>query len=542
MSSGQNTGVIDSTLPSHPTEVHANSWMWGSVALVARVPASSITEPDGNLWWVPSNAADITWKMFCKDLQSETSEFLQNDAGNLHKASKSWFDKTSVGPHFLAMTADAKQALSGAPTFAFDNQKVISKLTGAGIRIAGISRSRSEAETGAGNAEYVALHLKLSKEALQTPGWVTSALHRPTRAGLLPGTNIDGKDLRAGVNNALRSAGLAVELNNGGALQSKDKQDPWGNIYTISTFIPQDKIPQCQKHWHGPSAMDNPAVRWAHALSIAQTATPKPTLSDWSDLGVSKAQVSLGPSIGWCSDRGMGIVAQSRPDGDPEHWIAETGHTVALAHSVFVDLAVLTMQQDEFLTQRAGHLANLAATGNLEDSAASLKRYKDIQKRFIEFHGKRWLQEIPGRESATRVLQAMQNVRMLEERIKHSLIEQKSIMDYLEANQRAEEEQVNRERAEQLREEAVKREKFSHRVNIFAFIFLPATLIFTVTGGLGIQLSTLWGTIWIGIAAVTTIGLIAWMKTEDGKRKKDRKRASGGASRSDESLPAVSKG
>ncbi|WP_146112295.1 hypothetical protein [Arthrobacter sp. MYb222] len=202
MSSGQNTGVIDSTLPSHPTEVHANSWMWGSVALVARVPASSITEPDGNLWWVPSNAADITWKMCCKDLQSETSEFLQNDAGNLHKASKSWFDKTSVGPHFLAMTADAKQALSGAPTFAFDNQKVISKLTGAGIRIAGISRSRSEAETGAGNAEYVALHVKLSKEALQTPGWVTSALHRPTRAGLLPGTNIDGKDLRAGVNNA----------------------------------------------------------------------------------------------------------------------------------------------------------------------------------------------------------------------------------------------------------------------------------------------------------------------------------------------------
>lgn len=319
---------------------------------------------------------------------------------------------------------------------------------------------------------------------------------------------ISGEALRSGINLALKVSGIKAKLMYSGTVNYNGGSDKnHKKIYTISSAVPHGDLPF--RHAGGHEDGMSLATRWAHTLSIAQSAAPTPTLSDLSSDGISKSTVSLGAAVAWCSDRGLGIVGHSAPLDDRTIWSAENAHVVALSHSVFIDLAFLVMQQSDFLSLRAKRLSELAISGDLDTpgQSALLEEYQSIQRGYLNFLGKSWIQEIPGRESATRVLRGMQNARDLEERIKHTAIEQTPMLDYLMARARAEEEvkraqevisrDKDRRAAEIAREEArlaeksatESREKSSHRISLIAYIFFPATLVFTITGGIGAELN-----------------------------------------------------
>lgn len=556
--------------------VSDQTWQWGSIALVARVPVDSTQEPKPEFW--KKVKSDITaGNLLCK--QSSPLADCINDQKNLRQVSSRWFSPSGMLNQFLVTANGSGRAggpvgqnaesinsdktgtecCSGTPTAAFHEEATTRRLANAGIKVAGVSRTRSERGPDGQGAEYVVLHLHLSGWALANAPWVTGKLHRYTskdKPNALGGnSNITGEDLKNLVDFALECSGVTAYLDWGGALVSKNGSRKLGTIYTISTLVPSGELPTFADTGVVDTYMRSTSHLWAYALSTGRSATLSPPLSDLSEQGVEISTISLGPMVGWSSDRGLGLVTGSVPPTSVEIWNSEVAHSIALAHSVFVDLAVLTMQQDRFLKERTGELSNLAfriktleaaktrdvsteserptetdenepSSGTnesgkskrfgkakpkkqKEDVSTLLHRYKQIQQKHIEFLGSLWLQEIPGRPSASRVLRAMQSVRMLEERIKHSVIEQRAVMDYLEAAQ-----------SENVAVATDRQNSLSYVLNFAAYIFLPATLIFTITGGLGIPLHWKWA-VGCGAAALAlTLYLTGRMLWGDYKRKR----------------------
>lgn len=485
-------------------------WQWGSVAMVFRVPSDALGTPD-RAYWDVVDSCDITSLALVRERGAPVHEQIAG-AGNLNGISNRWFGSSAIRRHILSVTATKEEACSCKPTRGFKQQSDIEQLDRAGIHIAGISRSRIEPVDENSSFEHIVLHLGLTGLALNRPEWLVSAIHRCTRAGSLSGfgagSNVDGKVLQRAINRTLGTAGINAILGHGGHMTVAEKSS--GPVYTIAVALPHSTIPD--RNHGGQESRLTIEQRWAHALSTAQSATGTPTLSDLSEEGQKRSLVSLGPAVGWCSDRGLGIVASAPPGAEEHLWAAEVAHVDTLAHSVFVDLAVLTRCQSTFMDKRAAQLSELAAFSDLETPRPSLRAYKSIQKAYIQFLGQLWIQEIPGRESATRVLRGMQQVRRLEERIKQSAIEQDAILNYLVASDKELAEDAREQEEKQRREERERKDRLAELVNVLAYLFLPATLVFTISGGLGVPLPGWWVFICFVIVAALTLGLFILMR------------------------------
>lgn len=524
MVSESSESTIDYSLPTTETSVPTDTWLWGSIVVIAKVPLEGTKAMDKK-HWSSVQKCDFPVSKLASRSANEIDEYLSNRRECLDYVSTNWFKRTASNKQFIVTSTCPETSMSGIPTHAFNNLPVVQKVRSAGITVVGISRTRRESTSEDCRHEYVAIHLNLNGDALRNPTLVPAALHRPTRVTQLVesshNSTVRGSDLKSVIDMALSASGINAHLNNGGALVPEDAHNDWGHIYTISTLVPGSQLPVCREEFAGEHEIPDRATRWAHEMSIARSNTPTPALADLSEEGIRRCVVSLGSMVGWCSERGMGLVAGIRPSSSNKLWIAEVGHAIVLAHSVFVDLAVLVMQQDKFLETRANSLSNLAEQGVLNDVTASLAEYKKIQASYIDFHGKKWVQEIPTKESTTRVLKVMQDVRMLEQRVKHSLIEQRAIVDYLEAAQSQEQElerlEKHKQEVEKANLEALDRDraqKFSHKVNLLAFIFFPATLIFTFTGGMGVPIPWYWTVVCLTIA----IGASLWLYFNERKR------------------------
>lgn len=510
---------------AHHEQPDISGWQFGSVALLFKIHRGAKIAPDESLWHSTTDGLP------CSELPLAGSDSpidkLVSENGSIDEMSRRWFKNSAMRGSILSVDGLEKPSTYCRPDRLFFQQPAVAKAEAAGVHVRGVTRTRADADY-----EYVVLHLKLSGMALQRPNWIPAALHRFTKVDDLAGSGpptLDGWQLQAMINFALKTAGLRAHLSWGGSINVGSKDGAYaGQIYTISTIAPHGPVPNTDRGTYERNL--EPAARWAYDLATAQTPTATPLLSDLSAAGIGESLVSLGPAVAWCSERGMGIVAKAPPSGDSRLWEAEIAHASALAHSVFADLAFLVMQQDSFLDKRAKALSAVANSGSSQSTAQALGAYQQIQKQYVEFLGKLWFQEIPRKESATRVLRCMQGSRMFEERVKHMKIEQNAILSYLtteaqaEANEaqrkelKAKEEERARAATARAKEEAAReeqqrlqdhereeREKIGHRINWIAYIFFPISIVFTITGGTGRE----FGAVGIAISCLITLALVS---------------------------------
>ncbi len=512
MSSLPLPATADTSFSETEVEVHqsGSQWQWASVALLFKVPIGNGNVADGKYWEArPGGELD------CGVLAAPAIpggarparvddkgaiDYYLRGTGGFKELTTRWFKHSAARGSILAIKDATESQVSLVPVFDPDSVTELLDLKRAGIGIAGISRTRQDSAH-----EYVVLHFRMTGASLDDPTWLASALHRHTKVedlALASGERVSGTQVCAAVNFALLKAGLDAQVTHSGSVVGVSKEDFFGQIYTIASAAPKGELPA--RNCGGHETLLQRGTQWAHALSTAQSPAITSTLSDFSDSGVERSTVSLGPAVAWCSDRGLGIVAQEPPRGSRNQWASEVAHVATLSHSVFVDLAVLVMQQNDFLDRRAKDLSDLASSEALKDldgqeasgePGGLLQKYQEIQKRYLGFLGQTWFQEIPRRESATRILQGMQAARHLEERLRQTSLEQDAILSYL-ASLEQKKRQDAREKAEKNRrkEEARRtkaqdaQEQTSFRISFIAYVFLPVTLVFTITGGLGITL------------------------------------------------------
>ncbi|GEM_PF-2705554 len=384
-------------------------------------------------------------------------------------------------------------------------------LESAGIHIIGVTVAENSSGPGVGT-----IHIVQTGDALRSPEWLPSAVQRPTLVGGLPdsagtGSNVDGKIFQEAISVLLELSGIGGWLGRGGRIEGAGKKA--SPIYTITTAVSAAIMPP--EPSAGPQDGLSEALRWSATLATGAVATPTPELSDFSEQGVQRSAVSLGPLTAWCGERGMGMVAAHRPTGDCGVWASSVAHGIMLSHSVFVDLASLVNEENVFLRERASRLAahaNELSNGVPADAAG---KYREEQRLLLDFLGNHWFEEVPHKESATRVLRSMQAVRYLPDRLSHIEREHATFLRYLEAA-----EQASRDAAEQAdrknrQDQQDSREETAHLLQIIAAVFLPVTLVFTVTGGTGREFGILGLSIAVVVSVILTLSapqIVRWCR------------------------------
>lgn len=481
-------------------------WQWCSAVLLFSLPPYVAARG--------SDAADPSWQEVSGGLShiaigsrqaAGTDLFSSSSIRSTKENTYSCFARSALRQAILSTRDDGSAHAVWKALPALSQNAGLDDLESAGIHVTAVSISED-----ADGATHVAVHLAQTGAALREPSWLPAALQRPTRVPPLTrsdSTQLTGGDLQGHLNRVFDSLGIDASISNGGFVQwnaQGAKIEHLGDLYTIVAAVPSGGLPD--RDGYGPEERRPAEVRWARALATSQTSAATPVLSDLSDGGVADAVVSLGPVTAWCGETGIGLVASAPPHRDREVWAAEVTHAVMLAHSVFVDLAFLTREQDRFLHDRAKTLAGLALRNHEEDPGDVAEEYRKVQGELVRFLGSQWFREIPRREAATRVLRGMQSARYLADRLTHATQEQEAHSSYLEAFEQA---QLAKARAAEARTRRY-REKVNFKLQLAAAIFLPTTLVFTVLGGYGRVIGDAGlAAAWI-VSGIVTVGLIGW--------------------------------
>lgn len=493
-------------------------WEWSSLALVFTVPsAESPAESDHRApasqrvkLGVSGSALTATGD---KSLRAGVFSSALGGQDSTQELSYRWFrssglvnavpssDKDGGGYSFWKLSRSSGRLQN--PSDALD------KLEEAGILIAGFSRARA-----AIGEDFVVVHIVQRGNALREPQWLPAALHRPAQVpdlGAVSGEGVlSGKALQESVNMFLKQMGVPAKLSYNGQAQwtafSSRNVTSKSPIYVITTAVPKAATPECPPV--SPRADLDPAAQWANLVTGCAAAVKTPDLVDFSPAGVSRSLVSLRHSQAWCGERGMGIVADPRPAGGEDVWATSVAHAIMLAHSVFADLVYLVSAQDTFLRDRAKDLAEYAGQAKDGDTAEVAAKYRRAQAQLIGFLGGLWFEEVPRRDSATRVLRSMQASRYLPDRLTHIEREHSAFLRYLEAQEQQARDIARERRVEVEKREAAmaaelqgRRDETSHIIQVIAAVILPTTLVFTITGGTGIELN-LWAIVMAVVVSV----------------------------------------
>lgn len=510
------------------------TWEWSSLALMFTVPSAE--SPEEPAQEAPASqrvklgvSGPVLTATGGEPLRAGVLRTALKGQDSTQELSSRWFRSSGLANAVPSFDKDG-----GGYTFRKLNRSggrlpvpsdTLDSLEAAGIHITGFSRAQATE-----GRDFVVVHIVQRGHALREPQWLPAALHRPTQVpdlGTVEGGGLTGKELWRDVNMFLTQMGVAEQLSNNGQIQwpssvgsGMDKSP----IYVITTAVPKAATPECPLV--SPRGDLDSTEQWANLLTGCSAAVKTPDLTDFSPAGVSRALVTLGHSRAWCGEHGMGIVADPRPAGGEDVWAASVSHATMLAHSVFADLVCLVSAQDAFLRDRATDLAEYAGEAKDGDTTEVATKYRRAQAQLIDFLGSLWFEEVPRRDSATRVLRSMQASRYLPDRLTHIEREHASFLRYLEAQEQeardaarerraeAEKREADRHAAQQAqREETERREtaraaelqaqrdETSHVIQLIAAVILPTTLVFTITGGTGIELN-LWAIVTAVVVSV----------------------------------------
>lgn len=480
------------------------TWQWSSLALMFTVPSTE--SPAESIHETPATES-MKGGMSSAMLTATVDEPLRKSA--LFKKLKEQDSTRSLSSRWFS----ASGLCNAVPSFGKNNggyifrklsrsggklqtpSEAMNCLEKVGVHIIGFSRARA-----AEGKDFIVVHIVQRGHALEAPQWLPAALHRPTQIPDLWETSDDalsGKKLQQGVNWFLTRMNVAAQLADNGRVRcpsADGKGMDTSPIYVITTAVPKDATPECPPV--SPRADLDSTEQWANLITGCAAAVTTPDLVDLTPAGVSRALVPLGHSRAWCGERGMGIVADPRPVSGEEVWAASVSHAIMLAHSVFADLVCLASTQDTFLRDRATDLAEYAGQAKGGDTAEVAAKYRRAQAQLIDFLGSLWFEEVPRRDSATRVLRSMQASRYLPDRLTHIEREHASFLRYLEAQEKEARDAARERRLEAEQREAARaaelqaqRGETSHMIQLIAAVILPTTLVFTITGGTGIELS-----------------------------------------------------
>lgn len=507
---------------SHGAVVADEPWEWSSMAItfpVNKLPSPGsfsvvgFTDVVGGL---SGTALEAVTRIRCADSVDRQLSDAVTRQDSMRLLSQRWFANSGLENALPShrkgdghRTLKLRRGHDGSLTS--EDLKFLA-LESSGIHLIGVTVAENSPGSG-----VVTIHLVQTGDALRSPEWLPSAVQRPTLVGRLPvpggtGPTVDGRTVSDALTSLLDQTGIGGWLGRGGRIEGLGSTS--SPIYTVTTAVPATTMPSEPPAGHrdGLSA----SLRWSATLATGAVATPTPELSDFSERGIQRSAVSLGPLTAWCGERGMGIVAAHRPTGDCGVWASSVAHGVMLAHSVFVDVASLVNEQNLFLRQRASLLASYAnqvRDGQLGDAAG---RYREEQRLLIDFLGNQWFEEIPHKESATRVLRSMQAVRFLPDRLSHIEREHETFLRYLEAAEQAERDEAEQADRDDRQDQQEAREESAHLLQIIAAVFLPVTLVFTVTGGTGRELGALGLSIAVVVSVLLTLvapKIVRWCRS-----------------------------
>ncbi|AOZ73246.1 hypothetical protein BK816_08080 [Boudabousia tangfeifanii] len=172
--------------------------------------------------------------------------------------------------------------------------------------------------------------------------------------------------------------------------------------------------------------------------------------------------------------------------------VAFAANSLVLAHTRFADLQMLARRQSVALERISIELseaavdlastleANQNGTKSEEKLKESLKQYRKLQEDFAKFRANLWFTSLPKHPTGEVFLHRLQEIARIHERMRDVQEEEESTANIL----RLEDSRLREEQREVENEEIKRAENWRNNLETIAAIAFPATLVYTITGGL----------------------------------------------------------